>query len=92
MKILVGEFSGQFQPLTSLTLGGRKRVQSQSRPHREFASQGAVRTYMAVPPQDAGQADFSLPAIAIGTEADFFVHDCSPKAFDEDVVVAAFSL
>lgn len=27
------------------------------------ASQGAVGSYMAVPPQEAGQADFGLPAI-----------------------------
>ena len=30
-------FIGQFQPLTSLTPGGRNRVQSQCRPHGEFS-------------------------------------------------------
>ena len=33
------------------------------------ASQRAVWPYMAIPPEEAGQADFSLPAIAIGVQA-----------------------
>ena len=35
-----------------------------------FASQRAVWLYMAAPPKEAGQADCSLPAIAIGTYVD----------------------
>ena len=53
------------------------------------ASQGAVRSYMAVPPQKAGQADLCLPAIAVGTQVHLLVLDCSPQSFNEDVVVAA---
>ena len=34
-------FIGQFWPLTSLTPGGRNRVQSQYRPHGEFCLQGS---------------------------------------------------
>jgi len=37
-----------------------------------FASEAAMRPYMAVPPQEAGQADFSLPAIALGTQVDLY--------------------
>jgi hypothetical protein len=53
------------------------------------ASQGAVRPYMAVPPKEAGQADLSFPAIAVGTQVDLLVLDCAPQPFNEDVVVAA---
>ncbi len=41
-----------------------------------FASQGAVWSYMAIPPEEAGQADFGFPAIAIGAEVDLY----SPSA------------
>lgn len=34
-------FTGQFQPLTSLTSGGRNRVRSQYRPHGEFCPPGS---------------------------------------------------
>jgi hypothetical protein len=34
-------FTGQFQPLTSLTSGGRNRVRSQYRPHGEFCLPGS---------------------------------------------------
>jgi hypothetical protein len=33
-------------------------------------SQVAVGSYMAIPPQEAGQVDFSLPTIAVATEVD----------------------
>ena len=46
---------------------------------------------MAVPPQEAGQADLSLPAIAVGTQVDLLVLNRSPQPFNEDVVVATFS-
>jgi len=42
---------------------------------------------MAVPPEEVGQADFSLPAIAVGMEIHLLVFDRPPKPFDEDVVV-----
>ncbi len=54
-----------------------------------FASQGAVMPYLAVPPQKAGQADLSLPAIAVGMQLHLLILDCSPQSFNEDVVVAA---
>ena len=54
------------------------------------ASQGAVRSYMAVPPQKAGQADLSLPTIAVGTEVDLLILDCLPQSLNEDVVVTPF--
>jgi hypothetical protein len=43
----------------------------------------------AAPPQEACQADLSLPAIAIGAQVDLLLLDRSPKPFDEDIVVAA---
>jgi hypothetical protein len=52
-------------------------------------SQGAVRSYMAVPPEEAGQADLCLSAIAVGTQVHLLVLVRSPQSFNEDVVVAA---
>jgi len=46
---------------------------------------------MAVPPQEAGQADLSLPAIAVGMDVHLLVFDGAPKPFAQDVVVAALS-
>ncbi len=43
---------------------------------------------MAVPPHEAGQADFRLPAIAVGAQVDLLILDRSPQSFNEDVVVA----
>ena len=48
-----------------------------------------MRSYMAVPPQKAGQADLSIPAIAVGTQVDLLVLDRSPQPLHQDVVVAA---
>jgi len=45
--------------------------------------------YMAVLPQEAGQADLSLPAIVVGMQIHLLVFDGAPKPFDQDVVVAA---
>jgi hypothetical protein len=45
---------------------------------------------MAVPPQESGQADLSIPAIAVGTQVDILVFDRSPQSFNEDVVAVAF--
>jgi len=44
--------------------------------------------YMAVPPQESGQADLSLPAIAVTPQVHLLVLDRSPQSFNEDVVVA----
>jgi len=54
------------------------------------ASQGAMWPYMAVPPKEAGQADFGLPFIAIGVQLHLLVLDCAPQPLHQDVVVAAF--
>jgi hypothetical protein len=43
---------------------------------------------MAIPPEEACQADLSLPAIAEATQVHLLVFDRSPKPFDEDVVIA----
>jgi hypothetical protein len=44
---------------------------------------------MAIPPEEAGQADFGFPAIAIGAEVDLLIVDGAPEPFQQDVVVAA---
>jgi len=44
---------------------------------------------MAVPPEEAGQPDFSLPAIAVGVQVNLLVFDRSPQPLHQDVVVAA---
>jgi hypothetical protein len=41
----VGSFIGQFQPLTSLTPGGRDGLRSQYRPHGEFFFPGIYEVY-----------------------------------------------
>ena len=46
---------------------------------------------MAIPPQEAGQADFGITAIAVGMQVHLLVLECPPQPFDQDVVVAAFS-
>jgi hypothetical protein len=53
-----------------------------------FASQGAVWSYMAIPPEEAGQADLSFPAIAIGAEVDLLMFDGAPEPLQQDVVKA----
>lgn len=55
------------------------------------ASQGAVGPYMAVPPEEVGQADLCLPAIAVGPQIDLLVLERAPQPLHQDVVVAAFS-
>jgi hypothetical protein len=45
--------------------------------------------YMAVPPQESGQADFSLPAIAVGMQVHLLVFDRAPQPLHQGVVVAA---
>jgi hypothetical protein len=46
---------------------------------------------MAVPTNEAGQADLSLPAIGVGMDIQLIVVDGAPKPFDQDVVVGALS-
>jgi len=45
---------------------------------------------MAVPPKESGQADLSIPTIAVGVQVHLLVLDCAPQTFHQDVVVAAF--
>ena len=44
---------------------------------------------MAVSPQEAGQADFCFPAIAVGMQIDLLILERHPESFDQDVVVTA---
>ena len=46
---------------------------------------------MAGPPQEASQADLSLPAIVVGMDVHLLVFEGAPKPFDQDVVVEALS-
>jgi hypothetical protein len=54
-----------------------------------FASQGVVWSYMAIPPEEAGQADLGFPAIAIGTEVDILIFNGAPEPLHQDVGIAA---
>ena len=54
------------------------------------ASQSAVWPYMAVPPEEAGQADLSLPTIPVGVQVHLLVLECAPQPLHQDVVIAAF--
>ena len=53
------------------------------------ASQGTVGSHMAVPPQEAGQADVCFPTIAVGMQVDLLILERPPESLDQDVVVAA---
>ena len=46
---------------------------------------------MAVPPQKSGQANFGLPAIAVGTQVHLPKLICPPQPFHLDVVLATLS-
>jgi hypothetical protein len=46
---------------------------------------------MAIPPQEAGKAGFSLPAIAVSPLIDLLVLEGPPQPFDQDIVITAFS-
>jgi hypothetical protein len=50
-----------------------------------------MRPYMAIPPQEAGQAGFCIPAIAIGTQADLLILDRWPQLLHQNVVVITLS-
>lgn len=56
-----------------------------------FASQGTVGFYVAVPPQEAGQADLCNPAIAVGVQVIHLVFDRSSYPLHQGVVVAMLS-
>ena len=82
-------FIGQFWPLTSLTLDGGTRFDFNVDLMGSSASQRAAWPYMAVSPEESGQVDLSLPAIALGMQKHLLVLDCAPQPFHQDVVVAA---
>ena len=44
--------------------------------------------YMAVPPEDVGQSDFRVPAIAVGVQVNLLVVDKPPETFNKKVRVA----
>ena len=52
-----------------------------------FASKRAVWPYMAVPPKEAGQVDFSLPAIVVGMQVHLLIFEGSPQSLHQDVVL-----
>ena len=56
-----------------------------------FASQRAVRPYMAVPPDESSQTDLSLPAIAVGMQIHLLVLDSAQLSLQQDVGVTALS-
>lgn len=53
------------------------------------ASEAAMWPYTAVPPQESGQADFSLPVITVGLQVHLLVFDHAPQTLHQDVVAAA---
>lgn len=55
---------------------------------RSSAHQGAVGSYMEVSPEEAGQADFGIPAISIGVQIDLLIVDGPPQTLDQVVVSA----
>lgn len=71
-------FTGLTQPLKSLTPGGKIWDRSQRKPCGSFASQGAVGSYLAVPPQEAGQVHLRIPDIDVCTQIGILVLDCPP--------------
>jgi hypothetical protein len=54
-----------------------------------FSSQVAVRPDMTVPPQESGEANFSLPALTAGMQVHLLILECSPQSFKEDIILAS---
>jgi len=82
-------FIGQGWPLTSLSPAGGTGFGLNVDLMGSFASEGAMRPYMAVPLQEAGQADFCIPAIVVCVQVHLLVFDGAPQPLHQDVAVAA---
>jgi hypothetical protein len=55
------------------------------------AFQEAMGSTMAIPPEEVCQADFSLPAVAIGPQVNLLNLESPPQSFHQDVVVSPLS-
>jgi len=53
-----------------------------------FASLCAVWSYMAIPPEEAGQTDLLFLAIAVGTQIHLLMLDSAPQPLHQDIVKA----
>ena len=84
-------FIGQFLSLTSLTPAAGTGFGFSVDLLGSFASKRAVWPYTAVPPKEAGQVDFRLPAIVVGMQVHLLIFEGSPQSLHQDVVVAALS-
>jgi len=71
-------FIGQFLPLKSLTWSGGTGFRLSEDLVWSSASQSAVWPYMAVPPEEAGQAHLSVPTMAVGVQVHFLVLELAP--------------
>lgn len=56
-----------------------------------FFIRGINVYYMAVPPQESGQVDFSRTAIAVGMQTRPFILDCLQQSLNGNFVVATIS-
>ena len=65
-------FIGQFLSLTSLTPAAGTWFGFSVDGIGSFLSQSTVGSYMAVPPKEAGQVDFRLPAIVVGMDVHLY--------------------
>jgi hypothetical protein len=82
-------FIAQFYYLRSLTPGGRIWFLFKCRRHREFSLPVNCGVSYGSTTTGYGQADLSLPTIAVGMDIHLLVFDGAPKPFVQDVVVAA---
>jgi hypothetical protein len=56
-----------------------------------FAVLSAVRSYMAIRPDESSQSDLNLPAIALGPQMHSLILEPSPSSFHQDVFKATLS-
>lgn len=50
-----------------------------------------MQPFMTVPPEELGQADLRLPAIAVCAQIDLLIFDRAPEPLHQDVFVGALS-
>jgi hypothetical protein len=85
----VGAFKWQLRSINSLTLGAINRVLFGVEGLGSFTYQGALGPYMAELPKEGCQANFSLPANAIGRQIRLLIVEVIPQPLHEDVVATA---
>jgi hypothetical protein len=94
VKLEVNRIYWKVPALTSPTPGGREggtKFDLSIDLMGSSASQESVESTMARPRYEAGKADLSLPAVAVGAQADLLILNSPPETIHEYVVVTALA-